>query len=219
MAKKKNNDELQPYTEYLEHLSRNHDRSGVFNDFLTMIVCTLSMQQKEEEYLATIRKYTKEEVELFVKAFASLVLWMETHPLEDAFGDYFQQYISKGHNAQFFTPPAVTKMMAAMIGPGEPRDQLRRRGHHGGMLQDDARKRLPERHRRGGLPHGLAPYGDLALLAYRKASGLAPAIYPGAPRRTTGFGTRKRRCESGRRINEIFLLFFHFPLTSRTSFR
>ena len=49
MAKKKNNDELQPYTEYLEHLSRNHDRSGVFNDFLTMIVCTLSMQQKEEE--------------------------------------------------------------------------------------------------------------------------------------------------------------------------
>ena len=119
MAKKKNNDELQPYTEYLEHLSRNHDRSGVFNDFLTMIVCTLSMQQKEEEYLATIRKYTKEEVELFVKAFASLVLWMETHPLEDAFGDYFQQYISKGHNAQFFTPPAVTKMMAAMIGPGD----------------------------------------------------------------------------------------------------
>ena len=119
MAKKKNNDELQPYTEYLEHLSRNHDRSGVFNDFLTMIVCTLSMQQKEEEYLATIRKYTKEEVELFVKAFASLVLWMETHPLEDAFGDYFQQYISKGHNAQFFTPPAVTKMMAAMFGPGD----------------------------------------------------------------------------------------------------
>ena len=63
MAKKKNNDELQPYTEYLEHLSRNQDRSGVFNEFLTMVVCTLSMQQKEEEYLATIRKYTKEEVE------------------------------------------------------------------------------------------------------------------------------------------------------------
>lgn len=61
-----------------------------------MIVCTLSMQQKEEEYLATIRKYTKEEVELFVKAFASLVLWMETHPLEDAFGDYSSSISPRG---------------------------------------------------------------------------------------------------------------------------
>lgn len=119
MAKKKNQEELQPYTEYLEHLSRNHDRSGVFNDFLTMIVCTLSMKQKEELFRETTRKYTKEEFILFCKAFASLIDWMEAHPLEDAFGDYFQQYISKGHNAQFFTPPAVTKMMAAMIGPGD----------------------------------------------------------------------------------------------------
>ncbi|BBL00437.1 type I restriction endonuclease subunit M [Alistipes onderdonkii subsp. vulgaris] len=117
MAKKKNQEELQPYAEYLETISRTHDRSGVFNDFLTMVVCTLSMKQKEDLFRETTRKYTKEEFGLFCKAFASLVLWMEEHPLEDAFGDYFQQYISKGHNAQFFTPPAVTKMMAAMIGP------------------------------------------------------------------------------------------------------
>lgn len=116
MAKKKNNDELQPYTEYLESISRTHDRSRVFDDFLTIVVCTLSMRQKEELYRETVRKYTREEVDLFVKAFAALVLWMEAHPLEDAFGDYFQQYISRGHNAQFFTPPSVSKMMAAMIG-------------------------------------------------------------------------------------------------------
>mgnify|MGYP000331748279 FL=1 len=109
MAKKKSQEGLQPYTEYLETLSRTHDRSGVFNDFLTVVVCTLSMQRKEEEYLATIRKYAREEVELFAKAFAALVEWMERHPLEDAFGDYFQQYISQGHNAQFFTPSSVKK--------------------------------------------------------------------------------------------------------------
>lgn len=119
MAKKKSQEGLQPYTEYLETLSRTHDRSGVFNDFLTVVVCTLSMQRKEEEYLATIRKYAREEVELFAKAFAALVEWMERHPLEDAFGDYFQQYISQGHNAQFFTPSSVTKMMAKMIGPSD----------------------------------------------------------------------------------------------------
>lgn len=117
MAKKKKEEELEEYTEYLEYLSYNHDRSAIFNDFLTVVVCTLSMKQKEEEYLATIRKYKREEIDLFVKAFASLVLWMERHPLEDAFGDYFQQYISRGHNAQFFTPPCISDMMEAMIMP------------------------------------------------------------------------------------------------------
>ena len=194
MAKKKNNDELQPYTEYLEHLSRNHDRSGVFNDFLTMIVCTLSMQQKEGAQRPVLHASRCDE--------------------NDGGNDRTGRQ-RRPRVRSLLRQRAVFSRRSA----GEPRDQLRRRGHHGGMLQDDARKRLPERHRRGGLPHGLAPYGDLALLAYRKASGLAPAIYQGAPSRTTGFGTRKRRCESGRRINEIFLLFFHFPLTSRTSFR
>lgn len=119
MAKKKNKEELQPFTEYLEKISRTHDRSSVFNDFLTIVICTLSMQQKEEEYLETIRKYKREEVDLFVKAFAALVEWTAAHPLEDAFGDYFQQYISKGHNAQFFTPSSVAKLMVELMGPSD----------------------------------------------------------------------------------------------------
>lgn len=117
MAKKKKDDELEEYTKYLEILSYSRDRSAIFNDFLTIVVCTLSMKQKEEEYLATIRKYKREEIDLFVKAFASLVLWMEGHQFEDAFGDYFQQYISKGHNAQFFTPSCISDMMAALVMP------------------------------------------------------------------------------------------------------
>lgn len=119
MAKKKNKEELQPYTEYLEKISRTHDRSRVFNDFLTIVVCTLSMQQKEVEYLETIRKYKREEVDLFVKAFAALVEWTTAHPLEDAFGDYFQQYISRGHNAQFFTPTYIADLMAVLVNPKE----------------------------------------------------------------------------------------------------
>ena len=46
MAKKK--DELEEYMKYLEILSYSHDRNYVFNDFLTIVVCTLSMKQKEE---------------------------------------------------------------------------------------------------------------------------------------------------------------------------
>lgn len=103
------------WTDYLESLAGSRDRSKVFDDFLTIIVCALSMQQKEEIYLQTIKRYTKEEVETFAKAFAGLVDWMEDHPLTDAFGDYFQQYISGGHNGQFFTPLHVADMMAQLV--------------------------------------------------------------------------------------------------------
>lgn len=118
MSKKKEEKEKQ-WTDHLEYLASSRDRSKVFDDFLTIIVCVLSMQQKEEIYLQTIKRYKKEEVETFAMAFARLVDWMETHPLEDAFGDYFQEYISRGHNGQFFTPPHVSDMMAQLILPSD----------------------------------------------------------------------------------------------------
>lgn len=75
------------------------------------------MQQKEDVYHAIIRKYTSDELTMFSQAFASTVLWMERHPLEDAFGEYFQQYISHGHNGQFFTPAHLGKLMAEIVNP------------------------------------------------------------------------------------------------------
>lgn len=116
MAKQRKKEE---WTDHLEYLAISRDRSKVFDDFLTIIVCALSMQQKEELYLQTIKRYKKEEVETFAKAFAGLVDWMEEHPLQDAFGDYFQEYVSKGHNGQFFTPTHISDMMAQMVTPSD----------------------------------------------------------------------------------------------------
>lgn len=99
MSKKQKGKEKN-WNDHLENLASSRDRSKVFDDFLTITVCALSMQQKEDIYLQTIKRYKKEEVETFAMAFAGLVDWMEHHPLQDAFGDYFQQYISGGHNGQ-----------------------------------------------------------------------------------------------------------------------
>ena len=82
-----------------------------------MVVCCFSMQQKEDVYHATIKKYTQEELSLFSEAFASMVLWMVAHPLEDPFARYFQQYISHGHNGQFFTPDPLANLMAGIVSP------------------------------------------------------------------------------------------------------
>lgn len=106
---------LKPFATYLEELAYHKSRFDIFNDFLTMMVCALSMGQKEEEYLRTVKGYSRDELDIFCKAFASVVMEMEYHPLTDPFGDYFQEHISHGHNGQFFTPYNVCDLMAGIV--------------------------------------------------------------------------------------------------------
>jgi hypothetical protein len=37
--------------------------------------------------------------------------------LKDVFGDFYMEYISHGHNGQFFTPEPVCEMMARILNP------------------------------------------------------------------------------------------------------
>lgn len=110
----KKGDKLEKYTCYLEELARIHSRSNVFEDFLVLVVCCLSMQQKEAVYLSVIKKYSCEEAQLFIKAFASLVDEMDNNGqgFNDAFGDYFEEFLSNGKNGQFFTPQCLCDLMA-----------------------------------------------------------------------------------------------------------
>ena len=64
----KKKSDLKPFGDYLEIISHSHDRYKVFDDFLTIIVCTLSLGRKEELYKSTIKPYTKEEIEAAIEA-------------------------------------------------------------------------------------------------------------------------------------------------------
>lgn len=105
---------IEPFSYYLEILAGTHGRSKVFDDFLTVVICSFSMKKKEDEYLRGFHKYTNNEFPYFSKAFASLVIEMDRHPFEDPFAAYFQEVISKGHNSQFFTPDSVGTLMSAL---------------------------------------------------------------------------------------------------------
>lgn len=107
--------DLKSFAAYLEELAYHKSRFDIFNDFLTMMVCALSMGRKEEEYLRTVKGYSRDELNIFCKAFAAVVMEMEYHPLTDPFGDYFQEHISNGHNGQFFTPNNVCDLMAGIV--------------------------------------------------------------------------------------------------------
>lgn len=113
------------FGEYLEGISQKHGREKVFDDFLQIIVCCLSMGRKEELYFKTIKPYSKEELNLFSSAFASLIVQMDNAPLDDPFGDYFEEFLSDGKNGQFFTPIYVCDLMTQLTTAIQPGDKKR----------------------------------------------------------------------------------------------
>ena len=92
-------------------------RGQAFDDFLTLVRCSLAGQTMEDEYLATVRKgYDKGEkgkrgIDLIVRAFAELVYAMEETG-QDILGDIFTGGITYGERGQFFTPDGVAQLMA-----------------------------------------------------------------------------------------------------------
>lgn len=112
---KKTKEVLKSFETYLEMISRAHDRYSVFDDFLTIVVCALSMGLKEDEYHKTIKKYTREELDLFVKAFAAILQYVAINELSDPFGGYYEEFLSNGKNGQFFTPESVCNLMAQIM--------------------------------------------------------------------------------------------------------
>lgn len=117
------NNKFEPFGKYLEGISRSHGRAKVFDDFLQIIVCCLSMGRAEELYFKTIKPYSKEELNLFSQAFASLIIQMDNAPLDDPFGDYFEECLSNSRNGQFFTPIGVCDLMTQLTTAVKPTEE------------------------------------------------------------------------------------------------
>ena len=97
------------FTKPLTALSRKYDLAKVFNDLLTIGICTfhriniqsrLQDQDKDNEarYLETIKSYKKEDLDHFAHAVGILQLNVLDHPYSDILGEFFMQNISMGHN-------------------------------------------------------------------------------------------------------------------------
>ena len=100
----------------------------VFRDFVEIGAATLHQQpyhvgllEKDEDYerieqlyLATIKRYSKEQIEHIVSLFGITILALQ-EGREDFLGEqYMQLGISNKHNGEFFTPMHVSRMMAQM---------------------------------------------------------------------------------------------------------
>lgn len=90
----------------------------VFGDFCRMAACCFAAQSREEEYLEVAGRYSNEELELFSKAMAGLVLEMEKNPFDDILGPFYQEIASKATQdarGEFYTPRPVSQLIAGML--------------------------------------------------------------------------------------------------------
>lgn len=92
----------------------------IWTDFVTMAACTISnavdkshFEEREKTYLRIIKKYNKQERELFPKLFAHLVIALEENPEQDFLGDIYTEIgLNSKEHKQYFTPYHVCQLMA-----------------------------------------------------------------------------------------------------------
>lgn len=105
---------MKKFSLILNSLAGKHSLGTTFSDFLELSICALSNQKKEERYLEIISRYSKDEALIFSEAFASMIIEMGDmyNGWQDPLGAYFEEFITRGHNGQFFTPNTITDFMA-----------------------------------------------------------------------------------------------------------
>ncbi len=119
---KKGSDPQKAFTDAFRRLTDHHRAWNIWRDFIVMFACSLSnpldkghRDERETLYLKTIRKYKKQEQEIFPEMVAQTVMALEKNPEQDFLGSIFMSLgFGDPHNGQFFTPYSVCELMAGV---------------------------------------------------------------------------------------------------------
>lgn len=119
----------------LNQIAYKHHMYDVFRDFVAMTALALSnvadksqFEKREAEYFRVIKKYDKEELNLFPQAFAELVMAYE-FGFDDILGSLFMQLeLGNDKRGQFFTPYHVCRLMSVITGDDAIREKIATRG-------------------------------------------------------------------------------------------
>jgi type I restriction-modification system DNA methylase subunit len=119
------------FASLFDSLAYRYDLRPVFDDFLTMTICSFSRNLStgksydEDLYMETIARYDKKIVrELFPKMLALLIVEMEerndSSSGNDVLGEFYELNFCRKGAAQFFTPWHICEFMASCLGNDQP---------------------------------------------------------------------------------------------------
>lgn len=137
---KKETDRLDVRKEFLKifkQLTYRHRAWDIWRDFITMFACSLSnpvnkmhCDEREKMYLKIIRKYSKQEQNLFPELAARTVMALEENPEQDFLGGIFMELgLGNSSNGQFFTPYHVCDLMAKVTMDGGVIREVKEKGY------------------------------------------------------------------------------------------
>lgn len=115
-------DEEKEFINTFNQLTYRHRRWEIWTDFVVMFACSLSnsidkshYEEREARYLKIIKKYDKQEQQLFPELVAHTVMALENNPEQDFLGDiYMKLNLGSQTRGQFFTPYHISCLMAEM---------------------------------------------------------------------------------------------------------
>lgn len=105
---------LKEFQAHYNKLSLNRSRTDVFRDFLDVCLYYLSAGMLLEDYQRIKKKYKNDEIGSFLQMLH--IVADNSEGFRDALGDVFMEYVSHGHNGQFFTPMPISDFMSLIIG-------------------------------------------------------------------------------------------------------
>lgn len=119
-----------PLVRLIEQAAQRHSIWQVFSDFLEMSAISISSpvdpvhwEEREKRYMETIKRYSREELDLFPQMFEGLVEALEQCTqegrLDDILGKVFHELeLHNKYKGQFFTPMSVCDMMGMISADG-----------------------------------------------------------------------------------------------------
>ena len=117
-----NRDSKKEFLKLFRQLTNARSSWEVWSDFVIMSACAISnavdkshFNEREDLYLKTIKRYTKNEQLIFPKLLAETMMALESNPEQDFLGEmYMSLELGNRRNGQFFTPYHISDLMARM---------------------------------------------------------------------------------------------------------
>ena len=114
---------MEKFLSIFEKLTCRYASYDVWKDFIIVSACAISnscdkinYDERESLYKETIKKYNKQEQNLFPELFAEIVLQLENNLGQDFLGELFMNLnFGDRHLGQYFTPYSISKLMSKVI--------------------------------------------------------------------------------------------------------
>ena len=127
------------FIDSFDQLCNRHHSWQVWQDFVNLSACAIAnavdrrpdvWKAREDSYMATVKRYSKEELNIITELLGIATLALDENPAQDFLGKlYMQLDFGSGWHGQFFTPWHIAELMAKMQMGDGVKEQIASEGY------------------------------------------------------------------------------------------